>query len=701
MSTGSAAIPLLKAAPEPDQIADRLADGPPRGIELCLAPAHVRDADALAEATGAVRDQLAGVEIAVTAEAPVGWPSGAFVRVDRLDDEARAGIERSAEFAAAIGSPVLTIHLFIPLSPDEFRAGGRPDEREIERFLRFYAEACSSRGVKPLIENVPPVLRMRTGGVYLSTVGGHWRDLLEWRERVPQLGFTFDTSHAALFRSFASAYPSLFGLPSDEGLDLERYVEELGPGAEVAHVSDAHGLLGEGLPYGASELDLDPVVRRLGALVPFIVAEINEPDPSRSSDMKAGYRAIERALAGGDDETPSVADAGPISRTRRLPADDFDWQAVLGRRDPVPSLLELQERFGGRRVLITGGGGSIGRVLASLLAGLRPERITLLDGHEGSLIADRRARDPASLDRVAHVMCDVRDAGRVETEVARARPDAVFHLAAYKHVDWAEAFPEEFVDTNLHGSWNVLRAAEAAGVETVVVASTDKAALAASLYGRTKRFMEQLTAFAARRAGAQRIAVRLINVLGSAGSASELFLRQARADVPLTVTDTGMVRYWITMAHAAALMGHGALLAAEGVLLAAPADPIALTVGDLAERIWRQAGREGSPAIDLIGIRRGETLSEVLTGPDEELLDERHQGIAPIAAEIPSTGPAWVAERLPERGAREEARAVWLEAMHRPGLLAPAASSGAAGTLGRIAAPDPHSAPFTPRDPGR
>ena len=91
---------------------------------------------------------------------------------------------------------------------------------------------------------------MRTGGVFLSQVGGHWRDLLEWRERVPELGFTFDTSHAALFRSFAAAYPSLFGLASDEELALARYVEELGPAAEVAHVSDAHGLLGEGCRTG-------------------------------------------------------------------------------------------------------------------------------------------------------------------------------------------------------------------------------------------------------------------------------------------------------------------------------------------------------------------------------------------------------------------------------------------------------------------
>ena len=657
MSTGC--VPLLKAAPEREQIADRLDGGDWRGIELCLAAKHVAS-DAVVEA--AIRAS-SGLGVPVTAESPVAWPSGAFVRVDRLDEEARAGIDRSARFAAEIGSPVLTIHLFVPLSPDEFRAAGPVDAGAVERFLRYYADACVSRGVTPLIENVPPILRMRTGGVFLSQVGGHWRDLLEWRKRVPELGFTFDTSHAALFRSFAAAYPSLFGLASDEELSLDRYVEELGPAAEVAHVSDAHGLLGEGLPYGSGELELDPVVRRLGELVPFMVAEINEPDPARSAAMKRGYRAIERALA-------EPADS-PRRLVRRLPADDFDWQNVVERRDPVPSVLELQERFGGRRILITGGGGSIAHVLATFLAGFRPEHITLLDGHEGSLIADRRKRPAESLERISHVLCDVREASRLETELGRARPDMVFHLAAFKHVDWAEHYPEEFVDTNLHGSWNLLRAAESAGVETVVVASTDKAALAASFYGRTKRFMEQLCAYAARRAGAQRTAVRFVNVLASAGAVSEIFLQQSRAGVPLTVTDTGMLRYWITMGHAATLAAHGALLAAEGVPLATASDPVVLTVGELAKRIWTLAGNEGEPDMDVIGIRPGETTSEVLIGPGEELGDERHQGIAEIVGEIPTAAPAWVLERLPARGPREDARAVWMEAMRRPGLIAP------------------------------
>jgi nucleoside-diphosphate-sugar epimerase len=660
MSTGL----LLKSAPEPDQLADRLAGGPWRGIELGLNPPHVASEAALERAVEVSRRALDGLDMIVTAEAPLAWPSGAFVSVDRLDDEARVGLERSAEFAARVGSPVLTLHLFMPQSPDEFTRA--VDEAAVEEFLRFYAETCTARGVSPLIENVPPVLRMRTGGVFLSPIGGHWRDLLRWRERIPELRFTLDTSHAALFRSFAAAYPTLLGLASDDELDLARYVEELGPHAEVAHVSNAHGLLGEGLPYGRGELDLDPIVRRLGELVPYVVAEIAEPDHLRSADMKAGYRAIERALA---------APAEPLrSAVPRVPVDDFDWQAVLGRRDPVPALLELQERFGGRRVLLTGGGGSIGRELTTFLLGFRPERVTVVDGHEGSLIADRRGRPADALERVAHVLCDIRDGERLARELASARPDVVFHLAAYKHVDWAEVYPEEFVDNNLHGSWSLLRAAEAAGVETVVVASTDKAALAASFYGRTKRFMEQLTAYAGR-AGGDRIAVRFVNVLGSAGSASELFLTQARANVPLTVTDTGMTRFWITRAHAATLAAHGALLAGEGVRLATASEPTVLTVGELAARIWTEAGRDGSPDIDLLGIRRGETLTEVLIAPGEELGEQRHQGIAAIEGESSVAGAAWVAERLSAKATREEARSVWLEAMRRPGLVAAARPS--------------------------
>jgi nucleoside-diphosphate-sugar epimerase/sugar phosphate isomerase/epimerase len=662
MSTGSPATLLLKAAPRPEQIADRLAGGPWPGLELALMPGDVADDAALERAIAAVRDGLAGTGMVVTAEAPVAWPSGAFVRVDRLDEEAAAGIRRSAAFAAGIGSPVLTIHLFAPQSPDEFRRGDPLDEDETQRFMEHFARECAAAGVTPLIENVPPILRMRTGGVFLSPVGGHWRDLLAWRARVPELGFTIDTSHAALFRSFAGAYPGLFGLRSDEELELERYVEELGPAAEVAHVSDAEGVLGEGLNVGAGELDLDPVVRRLGELVPFIVAEVNEPDHERSPNMKAGLRDLERAL-----ELPAERWTQP---PRRLLDDDFDWHAVIGLRDPLPAVLELEELVRGASVLITGGAGSIGRRLATLLSAFRPGLVTLLDQHEASLAADRRARGPAAAASVEHALCDLRDRTRLQAEVDRARPDVVFHLAAYKHVDWAERYPDEFVATNLEGSWNVLRAVGAAGAHTVVVASTDKAALAANLYGRTKRLMEQLTNLEAERSGGARAAVRLVNVLGTTGSASDLFLRQARGGVPLTVTDTGMIRYWITGGHAAALLAHGALLARDGHRLVTAAEPVELTVGDIAERIWRHAGCDGEPDIALLGIRPGETMREVLIGPGETLGDETFQGSAPIAGGAGTLEAAEVLDRLEHAASPAERRATWLDLLRRPGLFA-------------------------------
>ena len=652
MSTGSASIPLLKAAPEPEQVAERLAGGDWRGMELALLPRHVADDDATQRAIEAVEPARGKI---LLAEAPVSWPSGAHVRVDRLTDEARAGIERSARFAAAIGSPVLTIHLYIPLTAEELRAGPPVDEDAVEEFLRYFADTCTAHGVQPLIENVPPVLRMRTGGAFYSPIGGDWQDLLDWQAQIPELGFTLDTSHAALFRAFASAYPSLFGLEGDEELELERYVEELGPATQVAHVSNAAGVLGEGLPYDRGELDLDPVVARLGQLVPYIVAEINEPDHAVSPNIKAGYRHVERALRGQVTEWKRPP--------RRLPAGGLDWQGVVGRRDPVPDVLGLQDAIAGRRLLVTGGAGSIGRTLTSLLAAFRPALITVLDTHEAALTADRHAKGAARLARFEHVLCDIRDRRRLELEAARARPDVVFHLAAYKHVDWAERYPEEFAATNLDGSWNVLRAAEAAGAEAVVVASTDKAARASSLYGRTKRLMETLTALAAERAGGGRAAVRLVNVLGSAGSATELWLRQARAGVPLTLTDPTMVRFWITMAHAASLIAHGALAAGAGTRLLTAAEPVELEIGVVAERIWTATGAGGPPDMHVAGVRPGETMTEILVGPGEKLGDEVRMGAAAIVGDAPTDVAAAVVEEVERGTSAEERRQAWLAAL--------------------------------------
>jgi sugar phosphate isomerase/epimerase len=327
MSTGSAAspIPLLKAAPEPDQVAERLEGGPWAGMELALLRHHVADDAAIDRAVRTVRDALDGTGMVVAAEAPVSWASGAHVRVDRLDAEAREQIERSAAFAAGIGSPVLTIHLYIPQTPQEFRAGVPVDDR------RSSASSPTSRRCAP--STAQAAHRERPAG----PAHAHRRRVLHADRRalgrppalaraVAELGFTLDTSHAALFRSFAAAYPTLFGLRATRGSSSSATSRSSARRRGRARLQRA-GILGEGLLYDdpAGELDLDPVVARIGQLVPYVVAEINEPDHRFSPNIKDGYRHVERALA----RRPSLAPAAAAPA-----AEDLDWQAVLGRRDP-------------------------------------------------------------------------------------------------------------------------------------------------------------------------------------------------------------------------------------------------------------------------------------------------------------------------------------------------------------------------------
>ena len=231
MSTGSVAIPLLKAAPEPDQLADRLDGAPGAASRYASRRSHVADDDAARRAVGCRARAVAGRDLALTAESPVAWPSGAFVRVDRLDDEARAGIERSADFAAAIGSPVLTIHLFAPLDPiglpcrrasrhgrgralPALLCGGLPRARRhsADRERPARASDAHRRGL-PLAHRRPLA---RPAGLARSPC------------RNSASPSTPPTPRSSA-RSPPPIHPCSTWPPTDE-LELERYVEELGPG---------------------------------------------------------------------------------------------------------------------------------------------------------------------------------------------------------------------------------------------------------------------------------------------------------------------------------------------------------------------------------------------------------------------------------------------------------------------------------------
>ena len=214
------------------------------GLELALMPADVADDAAVSHAVESTLRATDGHELALTAEAPVSWPSGAFVRVDRLTNEARACIElqrrvRGRDRLARPHDPPLRA-----LAAGRVRAGGRSTRTKSASSASTPTRAFPARAAARR-ERPSGASHARRRAVPL---GGR-RPLARSpsaRELVPELSFTFDTSHAGLFRSCGRV--SKLGLVSDDELELDRWVDELGEHIEVAHVSDAHGLLGEGLP---------------------------------------------------------------------------------------------------------------------------------------------------------------------------------------------------------------------------------------------------------------------------------------------------------------------------------------------------------------------------------------------------------------------------------------------------------------------
>ena len=285
------------------------------------------------------------------------------------------------------------------------------------------------------------------------------------------------------------------------------------------------------------------------------------------------------------------------------PLRDLDW-------------ARIGAAITGRRVLITGGGGSIGAQLARQVAALKPKRLTLLDSSELNLFNIGLELPNATL-----ALADVRDRAAIARWFANQQPDIVFHTAALKQVPLVEMFPSEGVLTNIGGLRNVAEAAHAAGADLVFV-STDKAVAPSGLMGATKRLGE-LYCIALDQRGARRaIPLRLGNVLGSAGSVAPVFSAQIAAGKPLTVTDPEVTRYFMSIPQAAK-----ALLQACGAGLEQPHRGIVFTVDmgnplaivQLAQDMIRLAGKEPDRDVPIVftGLRPGEKLHEQLLGEDE------------------------------------------------------------------------------------
>jgi FlaA1/EpsC-like NDP-sugar epimerase len=296
------------------------------------------------------------------------------------------------------------------------------------------------------------------------------------------------------------------------------------------------------------------------------------------------------------------------------PLPQIDITRILGREPITVDLTLLSPVIRGRRVLVTGAGGSIGSELCRQIAALEPEQLVLLGHGENSIFEialDLSLRFPNL--KTEQVIADVRHAGRMKWAVGTFLPDIIFHTAAHKHVPFMENSVAEALTNNVLGTRNVLRAAEKHGVSRFVLVSTDKAINPVNVMGATKRIAELLTQAAAQRTGNAYIAVRFGNVLGSRGSVVPVFQRQISAGGPVTITHPDMHRYFMTIPEAVSLLLQAAALGEGGeVFVLDMGEPVAIL--DLAVDLIRLSGLEPGRDIEIVhsGIRPGEKLREEL-----------------------------------------------------------------------------------------
>jgi FlaA1/EpsC-like NDP-sugar epimerase len=318
---------------------------------------------------------------------------------------------------------------------------------------------------------------------------------------------------------------------------------------------------------------------------------------------------------------------------RTLPAvrDILDGRVTIGQiRDltiadllPRPAIdltsEPLRQVIGGRRVLVTGAGGSIGSELARQIRALAPASLVLFERYENGLYeVSKDLVDQFGSDGITSMIGDVTDSRRVHQVLEQCRPHVIFHAAAHKHVPMMEHNPCEAIKNNVVGTATVARAADLAGVDRFIMISTDKAVNPSSVMGATKRIDELLLQVMSRRSQTRFATVRFGNVLGSNGSVVPRFLNQIKAGGPVTVTHPDMRRYFMLISEAAQLVLHAAALGEPGMIYVLDMGE-QLSLLDMARNMIRLSGfvPDLEIPITFAGLRPGEKLFEELVGAGE------------------------------------------------------------------------------------
>ena len=367
------------------------------------------------------------------------------------------------------------------------------------------------------------------------------------------------------------------------------------------------GVVG-GLRVLGGRSGIEAAVARTGAEVLVLAVARADAELVRDLTQKAEARGL---------RVVSVPTLGELLRAPEAPTRlrDVTLEDLVGRRPVDTDVTAIAEYIRGRRVLVTGAGGSIGSELARQLAGFAPAELVLLDRDETALQAVQVSlHGHGLLDTREVVLADIRDPHALGEVFHSRRPEVVFHAAALKHLPMLEQYPGEAWQTNVMGTLNVLEAATEVGVETFVNVSTDKAANPSSVLGRSKRLSERLTAGAAERTGRRYLSVRFGNVFGSRGSLVPLFHDLLERGRPLTVTHRDATRFFMSIPEACQLVVQAGAIGSPGeVLLLDMGEPVKIL--DIAERMIAMSGSEAD--IVFTGLRPGEKLHEELTGAGE------------------------------------------------------------------------------------
>lgn len=315
---------------------------------------------------------------------------------------------------------------------------------------------------------------------------------------------------------------------------------------------------------------------------------------------------------------------------------------LLGRKPIHTDLSEISSYLTGRRVLVTGAGGSIGSELARQVHTFGPSELIMLDRDESGLHAVQLSiYGQGLLDTPDMVLCDIRDLEALDEVFAYHQPEVVFHAAALKHLPMLEQYPAEGWKTNVQGTWNVLECAQRHGVQRFVNVSTDKAADPSSVLGKTKRKAEEITAWYAEQHAGAFLSVRFGNVLGSRGSMLHTFTKQIDAGGPITVTHPEVTRYFMTIPESCELVIQaGAIGDPADVLVLDMGEPVRIL--DVATRLITQSGKP----IEIVytGLRPGEKLHEVLFSGVEHATSTQHSMISRV--NVPAFDPRGLADHL-------------------------------------------------------